>query len=351
MVRLREGQRVADDDTHSHVRQRRLRGAAMMPKTFILVVALLGAAVVAPAPQARQGHRIGVLLYDGVPPGRHEAFGEGLHELGYVEGKHITLEWRNARGSTEQLAALADELVRLKVDLILAVNTPAALAAKGATTTIPIVITRVANPVESGLVASLARPGGNVTGVSSMHDEFSATRIELRREILPGRSRVVVLFHADNPGPTPQIVALELVSSPLGLEFLPLPVRGPSDFPGAFQAATRARAEALFVRDDTTVTKHRAELLRLAAHHALPVVSRYKESVEAGGLMAYGPTLLPAYRRAAYDVDRILKGAPPSDLPIEQPRHLDLVINLKTAQALGLTIPPLLLFQANEVIR
>ncbi|MGH8065443.1 MAG: ABC transporter substrate-binding protein [Candidatus Entotheonellia bacterium] len=342
---------MADDDTHAHVRQRRRLGADMMQNTFILVVALLGAAVVAQAQQAREGHRIGVLLYDGAPPGLHEAFREGLHELGYVEGKHLTLEWRNARGSTEQLAVLADALVRLKVDLILAVNTPAALAAKKATSTIPIVITRVANPVESGLVASLARPGGNVTGVSSMHVELSAKRVELLREILPGLSRVVVLFNADNPGQTPQITELELTSSRLGLEFLPLPVRGPSDFPGAFQAATQARAEALFVLDDTTVTQHRAEILKLAAHHALPVVSRYKEYVEAGGLMAYGPTLLPVYRRTAYYVDRILKGATPSDLPIEQPMHLDLVINLKTAQALGLTIPPSLLFQATEVIR
>jgi putative ABC transport system substrate-binding protein len=339
---------VADDDTLAHVQQGRLPGADMIDKTFILTVALLGAMVVA---QAQQVHHMGVLLSDGAPPGLLEALREGLHDFGYIEGQHITLELQDARGRPEQLAALADALVRLKVDLILAVNTPAALAAKKATTTIPIVITRVANPVESGLVASLALPGGNVTGVSSMHVELSAKRVELLREILPGLSRVVVLFNADNPGQTPQITELELVSSQLGLGFLPLPVRGPSDFPGAFQAATRARAEALFVLDDTTVTQHRAEILRLAAHHALPVVSRYKDYVEAGGLMAYGPTLLPVYRRAAYYVDRILKGATPSDLPIEQPMHLDLVINLKTAKALGLTIPPTLLFQANEVIR
>jgi putative ABC transport system substrate-binding protein len=323
----------------------------MRQHTYLLVVALLVAAVVAQAQQARQGHRIGVLLYDGAPPGLHDAFGEGLQELGYVEGKNLTLEVRDARGNNEQLAALADELVRRKVDLILAVNTPAALAAKRATTTIPIVITRVANPVESGLVVSLARPGGNVTGVSSMHKEFSGKRVEFVREILPGLSRVVVLFNADNPGQTPQLVELEQVSAQLGLAFLPLPVQGPSDFPGALQAATRARAEALFVLDDTTLTNHRAEILRLAAQHALPVVSRYKEYVEAGGLMAYGPTLLPVYRRAAYYVDRILKGAPPSDLPIEQPMYFDLVINLKTAQALGLTIPPHILFQAGQVIR
>ena len=324
----------------------------MRQQTCLLVVALLVAALVVQAQQARQGHRIGVLLYDGAPLGLHDACGEGLQELGYVEGKTITLEWRDAQqGSHAQLAALADELVRRKVDLIVAVNTPAALAAKRATTTIPIVITRVANPVESGLVASPARPGGNVTGVSSMHAEFSGKRVEFVREILPGLARVVVLFNADNPGQTPQIVELEQVSAQLGLEFLPLPIRGPSDFPGALQAATQARAEALFVLDDTTVTNHRAEILRLAAQHALPVVSRYKEYVEAGGLMAYGPTLLPVYRRVAYYVDRILKGAPPSDLPIEQPMYFELVINLKTAQALGLTIPPHILFQANKVIR
>jgi putative tryptophan/tyrosine transport system substrate-binding protein len=323
----------------------------MRQQTCILVVALLVAAVVAQAQQARQGHRIGVLLYDGAPPGLPDAFGAGLQELGYVDGNNLTLEWRDAGGNNEQLAALAEDFVRLKVDLIVAVNTPAALAAKRTTTTIPIVITRVANPVESGLVADLARPGGNVTGVSSMHAEFSGKRVEFVREILPGLSRVVVLFNADNPGQTPQIVELEQVSAQLGLAFLPLPVRGPSDFPEAFQAATQARAEALFVLDDTTLTNHRTEILRLAAQHALSVVSRYKEYVEAGGLLAYGPTLLPVYRRVAYYVDRILKGATPSDLPIEQPMYFELVINLKTAQAFGLTIPPMLLFQANKVIR
>ena len=183
-----------------------------------------------------------------------------------------------------------------------------------------------------------------------MHAEFSGKRVEFVREILPGLARVVVLFNADNPGQTPRIAVAGAGQCPAGLEFLPLPVRGPSDFPGAFQAATRARAEALFVLDDTTVTNHRAEILRLAAHHALPVVSRYKEFVEAGGLMAYGR---PAAGLPARGIlrRRILKGAPPSDLPIEQPMYFDLVINLKTAKAFGLTIPPSLLFQANEVIR
>jgi putative tryptophan/tyrosine transport system substrate-binding protein len=327
------------------------RGTDMIQQTCILVVAFLVAAVVAQAQQARQGHRIGVLLYDGAPPGLLEVFREGLHDLGYVEGKNITLEVRNAQGRQEQLAALAEELVRLTVDLILAVNTPAALAAKAATTTIPMLITRVADPLQAGLVASLARPGGNVTGLSFMHTDLSAKRVELLREILPGLARVVVLYNADNPGQTPQIAELEQASAQLRLAFLPLPVRGPSDFPGAFQAATRARAEALVILDDTAVTQHRAEICRLAATHALPVVSRYKDFAEAGGLIAYGPSLPAVYRRAAYYVDRILQGAKPADLPVEQPLKFELVLNLKTANALGLTIPPSLLFQADKVIR
>ena len=285
-----------------------------------------------------------------LPSGLHEAFGEGLHELGYVEGNNITLEWRNAQGSHDQHAALAEDLVRLK-GTIVAVNTPAALAMKGATTTIPIVITRVANPVESGLVASL--PGGGQCDWR----QFDTRRVQRQacrvrpRDPGPGLSRVVVLFNADNPGQTPQIVELEQVSAQLGLAFLPLPVRGPSDFPGAFEAATRARAEALFVLDDTTVTNHRAEILRLAAHHALPVVSRYKGRRRP---VASWPTDRPCCRSTGARPTtwtESLKGVPPSDLLIEQPMYFDLVINLQTAQALGLTIPPHILFQANKVIR
>ena len=305
----------------------------------------------ADAQRAHQVHRIGILLYDGAPPGLLEAFREGLRDLGYVEGKNITLELRNAQRRKEQLAALAEELVRLKVGLILAVNTPAALAAKKATTTIPIVITRIGDPVKTGLVASLARPGGNVTGLSFMHTDLSAKRIEFLREILPGLSRVVVLFNADNPSHTPQIAEMKRASSQLGLVFLPLPVRGPSDFPGAFQAAIRVYAEALFILDDTPLTKHRAQILRLAANHSLPVVSRYKDFAEAGGLIAYGPSLPAVYKRTSYYVDRILQGAKPADLPVEQPTKFDLVINLKTAKTLGITIPPTVLYQAAKVIR
>jgi len=322
----------------------------MTRRTLILIVAFLLAAVVAQAQPGSQVHRIGVLLHDGAPPGLLEAFREGLRELGYVEGKNITIELRNAEGKNERLGALANELVRLKVDVILAVNTPSAHAAKKATTTIPIVITRVADPVGSGLVPSLARPGGNVTGLSILPEGLAPKRIQLLTEILPGISRLVVLFNADNPGSALVLAETERASSQVGLQVLRLPVRGPSDFPGAFQAATRARAEALFVLDDTVVTKYRGQILKLATNHSLPVVSVYKDFAEAGGLLAYGPNLPAAYRRAAYYADRILKGAKPSDLPVEEPTQFDLVVNLKTAKALGLTIPPSVLLSANHVI-
>jgi putative ABC transport system substrate-binding protein len=322
----------------------------MIQKALILAVAFFVAPLFAQAQEASQTHRIGVLMYDGAPPGLLEAFREGLQDLGYVEGKNITIEMRDAAGKNEQLGALADELLGLDVAVILAVNTPAAQAAKKATATIPIVITRVADPVKSGLVSSLARPGGNVTGSSVMHTDLSAKRIELLREILPGLSRVVVLSNADNPGHTPQVAVMERASSELGLEFLSLPVRGPSDLPGAFQAATEAGAEALIVLDDTSFTNNRDQILELAADHGLPVVARYKDFADAGALIAYGPSLPALYRRAAYYTDKILKGAKPSDLPIDQPTRFELVVNLKAAKSLGLTMPRAVLMRADHVI-
>jgi putative ABC transport system substrate-binding protein len=322
----------------------------MIQKALILAVAFFVAPLFAQAQEASQTHRIGVLMYDGAPPGLLEAFREGLQDLGYVEGKNITIEMRDAAGKNEQLGALADELLGLDVAVILAVNTPAAQAAKKATATIPIVITRVADPVKSGLVSSLARPGGNVTGSSVMHTDLSAKRIELLREILPGLSRVVVLSNADNPGHTPQVAEMERASSELGLEFLSLPVRGPSDLPGAFQAATEAGAEALIVLDDTSFTNNRDQILELAADHGLPVVARYKDFADAGALIAYGPSLPALYRRAAYYTDKILKGAKPSDLPIDQPTRFELVVNLKAAKSLGLTMPRAVLMRADHVI-
>ena len=304
-------------------------------------------------PQARQArvYRIGVLSPEIPPPGLLDAFREGLRELGYLEGRDVAIELREAGGNNEQLAALADELVRLNVDVILAVNTPAAQAAKKATATIPIVITRVADPVKSGLVASLSRPGGNVTGLSFIPDEVAPKQLELLKEILPRISRVAVLWYADNPGGAIIASGMESASAQLGVQVLRLPVRGPSDFPGALLAVIEDGAEALAVVDDAVITKYRNEILDLAAKRSMPVVSLYKEFAEAGGLIAYGASPPPIYRRAAHYVDKILKGANPADLPVEQPTKFDSVINLKTAQAQGLSIPQSVLLQATEIIQ
>jgi putative ABC transport system substrate-binding protein len=322
----------------------------MLGRILVIVLTLLSAAGAAQAQPAGQARRIGVLLYDGAPPGFLEAFQDELRLLGHVEGQNLRTETRNAAGRTERLRALADELVRLRVDVILAMNTPAAQAAKNATTTIPIVMARAGDPVRTGLVPSLAHPGGNVTGLSYNNADLGPKQIQLLREILPGLSRVAVLSNADNAGHTPQVPAMERASVDLGVKLLSIPVRGPADFPAAFHAAARARAEALFVLDDTTFTRHRGQILKLASAHRIPVVSRYKDFAEAGGLIAYGPSLPAVYRRTAHYVDRIFKGARPSDLPIEEPTEFDLVVNLRTARALGLKVPPSVLLIANHVI-
>jgi putative ABC transport system substrate-binding protein len=323
----------------------------MNKKLFWFVTLFLLAGTVAEAQQASRVYRIGVLALENPPPGLLENFREGLQDLGYVEGRTFAIESRNAEGRNEQLAALADELVRLKVEVILTVNTPAALAAKNATATIPIVITRVADPVKSGLVASLSHPGGNLTGLSFMPDDIGTKQLELLKEIRPSISRVAVLWHADNPGATIVVKQMEHASSQLGLRFLRLSVRDPSDFPGALGTATRGRVEALFVVDDAMITKHRVRILDLAAKHSMPVVSFYKEFAEAGGLFAYGASPPAIYRRAAALVDKILKGAKPADLPVEQPMKFEFIINLNTAKRIGLTIPPNVLYRADRVIK
>jgi len=310
---------------------------------------LLGAPFVAEAQQTGVIRRIGVLAQD-LQPGLLDNFHAGLHDFGYDEGKNISIEIRDAAGHNDRLAEMVGDLLRLKVEVILAVNTPAAKAAKAATATVPVVIMRVADPVKSGLVASLARPGGNVTGMVFMLDELGAKGLELLHEIVPTISRIGILYQGDNPAGPIVASATQQRGAQLGFQFLLLPVRDLSDFAEAFQTATHARIEALFVIDDGTMTEHRHEILDLAAHHSLPVVSIYKDFAEAGGLIAYGPDLPIFYRRAAYYVDRILKGAAPRDLPVEQPTKFDLFVNLNTAKALGLTIPHLVLLRADEVI-
>jgi putative ABC transport system substrate-binding protein len=251
---------------------------------------------------------------------------------------------------SERLPALASDLLRLKVDVILAVNTPAAKAVKEATKSVPIVIVRVADPVKSGLVESLARPGGNVTGLSFMPDELGGKGIEILREVLPKISRMGHLYQGDNPGNRVVVDAVEARGAQLGLQIVRLPVVEPKDYVGAFETAARARVDGLFVMDDGAITKQRREILDLAAKYSLPVVAVYKDFATAGAVIAYGPRLSVGYRRAAHYVDKILKGEAASSLPVEQPDKFDLFVNLKTAKALGLTIPASVLLRADEVI-
>ena len=232
----------------------------------------------------------------------------------------------------------------------MAVNTPAAHAAKKATTRIPIVITRVADPVKSGLVASLSQPGGNITGITFLPDELAGKRLQLLKEAMPGVARVAVLWSGNNTGADLSVIGMEAASSQLGLKLVRAPVVALADFPAAVQVAVRDRAEAIIVVDDAFVTQHRNLLLSLAMKHALPVASLFPPVAEAGGLIAYGPNTSVLYRRAADYVDKVLRGAEPRSLPIEQPTKFDLVINIKTAKALGLTIPPSLLLRADQVI-
>ena len=324
-----------------------------MDRRRFLLTSLAGALAAPLAAEAQRSgkvHRIGVLSPDSPPPGLFEAFQERLRGLGYLEGKNITIESRHAGGKNERLAALADEFVVLMVDVILAVNTPAAQAAKKATAAIPIVITRVADPVKSGLVPSISRPGGNITGLSFLPEALSAKQLQLLKKAIPGVSRVAAMWYAGNPGAAITVKGMEAASAQLGLQLLRVSVQAPGDFLGAFETATRGRAEALVVVDDALVTRYRVEIVRLAGKHSLPVISLYKPFVEAGGLIAYGASTLDMYRHAADYVDKILKGAKPADLPIGQPTTFELVINLKTAKALGLTIPPSLLARADQVI-
>ncbi|HEY7663996.1 MAG TPA: ABC transporter substrate-binding protein [Xanthobacteraceae bacterium] len=324
----------------------------MRRREFLTLLGGVAAAawpVGAAAEKLPSAHRIGVLAQD-LQPGLLETFRDRLRELGYVEGTSIAIELRNAAGRNELLAAFAEELLRLNAEVIVAVNTPAALSAKKATATVPIVIMRVADPVRSGLVASLARPGGNVTGLSFMPDALGPKGVELLTRVLPKARRMAALYQGNNPGAVLIVAEVERTGAQLGLQFVRLPVRGPGDYEHAFEMASRAQSEALFVMDDGAITQHRQEILDLAAKRNLPVVSIYRDFARAGGLIAYGPNLKTVYRRAADYVDKLIKGARASDLPVEQPVSFDLAINLKTAKALGLTIPQSVLILADEVI-
>jgi len=311
---------------------------------------LLAAPLAAEAQEQKAGkvYRIGFLRAGQPPKPWVEAFQQGLRERGYVDGQNVVLEFRFTDGSFDQLPRLAEELGRLKVDVILASGAPPALAAKKATTSVPIVFVGVFDPVELGLIPSLGRPGGNITGLGSTSADLAGKRLELLRELVPKLRRVAVLSNPSNPSNPIQLKGAEVAARTLGLQLQPAPVQSPSDFDAAFKAARGANG--LLLLDSPLFITHRARLAGLAATGRLPAISGLRDFVEVGGLMSYGQDFPDSYRRAATYVDKILKGAKPADLPVEQPTRFELVINLKTAKALGLTIPPSLLGRADLTI-
>ena len=326
----------------------------MRLKTVRLVVMLalvLLSAPLAAAPPAGKVHRIG-FLGGGPPPSEAEwqrsAFLQALRQLGYVEGQNMAIERRYAAGQRERLPTLAAELVRMPVDLMVVVGRLATLAAKQATASIPIVTITAGDLVSTGLVASLARPDGNITGMSAI--DLSGKRLELLKEAIPTLSHLAVLWNTGDAAMTRSSEAIQTAARALGVTVQPLGVQEPQDFDGAFAVLTEARPDALFVITDAFTERHRQRILDFAAHR-LPTMFPWRTFVDAGGLMSYGQSVAEESRRAASFVDRILKGAKPAALPVEQPTKFELVINLKTAEAMGLTIPPTLLFQADEVIK
>jgi transposase len=349
---------TAGGSTSAHSREVRtcmLEDSTMRRSTIALILPLALGLLVAPltaeAQQADKVYRIGFLSTTPPPAHRWDALLDGLRERGYREGQNLVFERRFSEGNAERFPEFAAELVRLSVDCIIVTTTPAALAAKHATQTIPIVIPTAIDPVEAGLVASLARPGGNLTGLSILAPELSGKRLELLQEVMPGRTRVAVLWNAANPANALAWQETQVAARTLGLLLHSQDVRGPQDLEGAFARMAQARPEALLVLGDALLGMHRPQITAFATQQHLPSVFAERAAVVAGGLMSYGPSLPDLYRRTASYVDKLLKGTTPADLPVEQPMKCELVINMKTAQSLNLTIPPSILFQADEVIR
>jgi putative ABC transport system substrate-binding protein len=321
--------------------------------TVVLVFTLLAAPLAVEGQQAGKVYRIGYLTIPSRETAQDvaNAFPRGLRDLGWVEGQNIVIDYRFADGNVDQLPDLAAELVRLRVDVIVAGAQAAVIAAKNATRTIPIVMFLAVDPVGSGLVASFARPGGNITGLTfTAGPELYGKQLELLKNALPRVSRVAILVNPANPFSVRALREIEIAARALGLQRQVVEIRHPGELDNAFAALTAARPDAIFVTADSMLFQHRVRLAHLAAKSRLPAMSGLREHAEAGGLMAYGANLADLARRAATYVDKILKGAKPADLPIEQPTKFELVINMKTAKALGLTIPSSLLLQADQVI-
>jgi len=320
---------------------------------FFLIIAFLGAGPVAGAQQAKKIPRIG-FLGGGSPSTAKvllDAFHQGLRELGYIEGQNIAIEYRYAEGKEERLADLAAELVRLRLDVIVTVGTQATLAAKHATSTIPIVVGTAGDLVGEGLVASLARPGGNVTGFTNIDPDLSAKRLQLLKESFPKVSRVAVLYHGGPGGDDEELKETQAAARTLKIQLQPLAVKDPSQFSGAYAAMKKERAAALIIFHGSFTRFHQTQLVELAAKNQLPTMCGNAAWSDAGCLISYGHDRSHQFRRAAGYVDKILKGTKPADLPVEQPMKFEFVINLKTAKELGVTIEPNVLVRANRVIR
>ena len=326
----------------------------MRRREFILVFG--GAAGLWPlAARAQQAGKIPRVGFMGNSTAALEAnligpFRDGLREHGYQEGRNIVIEYRWAEGKYERFPALIAELLAAKVDVIVTAGTPASLAVKKATSSIPLVMIAVGEPVATGLVASLARPGGNITGVTSIAPEIEGKRLELLRDVVPAISHIAVLWNAASPVQVIQERETQAAARVLGMKMLSLGVRTPEEIEDAFAVIVREKPAALFVLADRLFLHHRQRIMDFAVQQRLPGVHAYRELVEAGGLMSYGPSYAGMHKRAAYFVDRILKGTNPGDLPVERPTTFELVVNLKAAKALGLTIPPSVILRADEVI-
>ena len=320
---------------------------------FIVIAAtLMELGIVARAQQPKKIQRLGLLTFAAAPPPSSATpFDQGLLKLGYVDGQNIAIERRFANGQIDRLPELAAELARLPLDVIVTQSFPAALAAKRATTTIPIVIMGAGDPVATGLVASFAQPGGNITGVSALEAELSGKRLELLKETFPKLARVAVLWNTTDLGMTLRFRELELASQALRVAVQAFAIREPKDFDGAFSEMMRKRPDALFVIADPLTVLNRKQLLELVTKNRLPAMYEFSSFVDDGGLMAYGPSQSENLQRALHHVDKILRGTKVSELPIEQPTKFEFIVNLKTAKQLGLTIPPNVLARADRVIK
>jgi putative ABC transport system substrate-binding protein len=322
---------------------------AIIAIPFILVLGGVVAQAQQPAKVSRIGYLTASSLY--AISARIEAFRQSLRELGYVGGKNIVIEWRSVEGKADRLPGLAAELVRLKVDVIVTAGPQATRAAKEATVTIPIVMTFDSDPVGSGSVTSLARPGGNITGLSTLAPEISGKQVELLKEVVPRLSRVAVLGSSTTPGNAQSLKETELAAGALAVQLQYMDVRDLKDIETAFRAAGKGRADSVLVLAGSVVNSHRTQIAELAVKSRLPAIYFRSEFVEDGGLMSYATDIIDLDRRAATYVDKILKGIKPADLPVEQPKKFEFIVNLKAAKQIGLTIPPNVLARADRVIR